>query len=87
MNTCQHNFCYTILLSTVDPQTEKGEVIKIKNGETGYYKTSFVLDNNGVGNLNDELGVSLNESLAMYDCSIFDYWKNYENILEKYNSL
>ena len=72
MNTCQHKFCYAILLSTVDPQTEKGEIIRIKNDENCYYKTYLVLNRDMIDKLNDELGVSLNESLAMYDCSVFD---------------
>jgi hypothetical protein len=67
-------FCYARLQMT-------GEVIAIRQGETGYFQTDYGKQSREfVQSLNDALGIDAATADAMHLCSMSGNWKAFESI-------
>lgn len=60
-------------------------VIKVVEGETGYYPTD--LTQTQMEQENALRGVSPEEALAARDCSMFNCWGNFDKIVESYRKV
>ena len=66
----------------------------VKFGESGYYKTTWgqVADSQDdlqafVDTRNERLGITKAQAQAMHDCSMFDCWQNYEELVETWQTV
>jgi len=60
-----------------------GQIIFIKHGEQGYYKTNALRDRGEVKVYNKIHGNTENEAVAAETCSMFDIWDKFDDIVAK----
>jgi hypothetical protein len=71
------DFCLALLMSTSDGKA--AEVIAIKHGERGYYKTDYGRQTQQwVDEINSRMGIDLATAEAYSICSVFGNWDNFE---------
>jgi hypothetical protein len=75
-----HDWCLTLLNTTINPATGLGQVIKVKWGEKGYYPTTLIHTQAQVDELNRKRDIQPWEAEAMSTCSIFDNWGAYDKL-------
>jgi len=74
-------FCLALLKSSSDGKT--AEVIAIRFGEKGYYKTEFGRQTQEwCDDQNDLMGIDQATALAFEACSLFGRWSTFEDIRE-----
>jgi len=75
--------CFSILEETFDPETQTGEIICIKAGDAGYYKTTHGKQSRQwLRDANDMIGVNDILQQAFEICSMFGNWSKLSNIVE-----
>ena len=73
------DFVLAPLWSTSDGKTV--EVIAVKYGETGYYKTDWGRQTlEWISEYNMRSGIEAETAIAYETCSLFGNWVNYENV-------
>lgn len=75
------DFCYALNNMTIHPETNVGQVIKIKAMEKGYYPTNLLMTQEQVDEKNRELGVEKHVAEAMSIASMFG-WDTYNAVLQ-----
>ena len=83
MNILVPERCFALNNVTLNPKTKLGRVIEIRAFETGYYRTEFLMTQDGVDCKNAELGVDKAQAQAMESASMFG-WQCYKNYLEAF---
>jgi hypothetical protein len=73
------DFCLSVLEESADGMTY--EVIGVKRGEKGYYRTSYERQTREwMRMMNERMGVDQAMAEAMAFCSVFNCWDRYEGV-------
>jgi len=83
MNIIVPEKCFSLNNMTINSKTKLGQVIEIRAFETGYYRTEFLMTQEGVDCKNAEMGVNKAQAQAMESASMFG-WACYKNCLEAF---